>query len=131
MKPIRSAALAATLMAALHASSAAAQSAEPALATAAAVSPSFLSVDELVRLHVAVTSLITQPTRRVRRPASGPTEPATGVHDGGKIGVRRLGRLADTSGASRPTGVITHLHGGPSCGGICPRSPRRSSTGAC
>lgn len=63
MKPIWSAALAATLMVALHASGAAAQSAEPALATAAVASPpSSLSAHELVRLHTAVTSLITHPT---------------------------------------------------------------------
>jgi hypothetical protein len=64
MTPICSAALAATVMLALHAPGAAAQSpAEPALATVAlASSPSRLSVDELVRLHVAVTSLMTHPT---------------------------------------------------------------------
>ena len=64
MKPIHSAALAATVMVALHAPSAAAQStAAPALATAAvAPQPSSLSMEELVRLHVAVTSLMTHPT---------------------------------------------------------------------
>ena len=56
--------MAATLMVGVHASGAAAQSAaEPAVARAAVVaSPASLSVDELVRLHVAVTSLITHPT---------------------------------------------------------------------
>ncbi len=64
MKPIRLGALAATVMVALHASGAAAQSpAEPAPATVAiASSPSGLSMDELLRLHVAVTSLMTHPT---------------------------------------------------------------------
>lgn len=64
MKPIHSAALAATVMVALHASAAAAQStADPALASAAVATPeTSLSVDEVVRLHVAVTSLLTHPT---------------------------------------------------------------------
>jgi hypothetical protein len=49
MKPIRSAALAAAMMVALHAS-------------VAATLPSSISPDELVRLHVAVASLMTHPT---------------------------------------------------------------------
>jgi hypothetical protein len=65
MKPIRSAALAAAMMVALHASGAAAQSAAadsaPAVSVAATL-PSSISPDELVRLHVAVASLMTHPT---------------------------------------------------------------------
>ncbi len=69
MKPIHSAALAATVMVSLHASAAAAQSTvDPALASTAVTStavptpPTSLSVDEVARLHVAVTSLMTHPT---------------------------------------------------------------------
>jgi hypothetical protein len=64
MTPIHSGALAAAMMVALHASGAAAQSAAdsvPAISAAATV-PSPLSPDELVRLHVAVLSLMTHPT---------------------------------------------------------------------
>jgi predicted RNA polymerase sigma factor len=63
MTPIHSGALAAAMMVALHASGAAAQSADtvPAIAALATV-PSPLSPDELVRLHVAVVSLMTHPT---------------------------------------------------------------------
>jgi len=64
MTPIQSVALAVTAVVALHASDAAAQSAgEPPLASVAvASSPPSLSVDEVVRLHVAVTSLMFHPT---------------------------------------------------------------------
>lgn len=64
MKPIHAAALAATAMVVLHASGAGAQSSvEPAPAAAAVASPPpSVSVDEMVRLHLAVTSLMTHPT---------------------------------------------------------------------
>jgi hypothetical protein len=64
MTPIRSAALAAATMVALHASGSAAQSAADTVPGTAPVAtwPSSLSPDELVRLHVAVTSLLTHPT---------------------------------------------------------------------
>jgi hypothetical protein len=63
MKPIRSVALAATLLVALHASGAAQSAADSApVISAVATSPASLSPDDLVRLHVAVVSLMTQPT---------------------------------------------------------------------